>query len=125
MTQKAVVDTSALTKRRGARGQMKGRTLDPQALADVQALLGDSPRRPDLLIEFLHRIQDRYGYISAANIVALAQNIGASQVLFGSDYPHPEGLAEPSDFADAIADAPAGDILPDGGGKFVVRGFTR
>ncbi len=75
MTQKSVVDTSALTKRRGARGQMKGRTLDPQALADVQALLGDAPRRRDLLIEFLHRIQDRYGYISAAHIVALAQEM--------------------------------------------------
>ena len=75
MAQKAIVDTSALGKRRGARGQMKGRTLDPQALADVQALLGDSPRRRDLLIEFLHRIQDRYGCISAAHIVALAQEM--------------------------------------------------
>ena len=75
MTQKATVDTSALGKRRGARGQMKGRTLDPQALADVQALLGDAPRRRDLLIEFLHRIQDRYGCISAAHVVALAQEM--------------------------------------------------
>ncbi len=74
-TQNAVVDTSALGKRRGARGQLKGRTLDPQALSDVQALLGDAPRRRDLLIEFLHRIQDRYGCISAAHIVALAQEL--------------------------------------------------
>jgi predicted TIM-barrel fold metal-dependent hydrolase len=41
------------------------------------------------------------------DIVALAGAIGDRQVLFGSDYPHPEGLAEPSDFADAIA--PLGD----------------
>ena len=75
MTQKATVDISGLGKRRGARGQMKGRTLDPQALADVQALLGDAPRRRDLLIEFLHRIQDRYGFISAAHLVALAQEM--------------------------------------------------
>ena len=75
MTQKATVDISGLGKRRGARGQMKGRTLDPQALADVQALLGDAPRRRDLLIEFLHRIQDRYGFISAAHVVALAQEM--------------------------------------------------
>jgi formate dehydrogenase beta subunit len=75
MTSQAVVDTSALGKRRGARGQMKGRTLDPQALADVQALLGDQPRRPDLLIEFLHLIQDRHGCISAAHIVALAAEL--------------------------------------------------
>jgi len=75
MTQQAIVDTSALAKRRGARGQMKGRTLDPAALADVQALLGAAPRRADLLIEFLHRIQDRFGHVSAAHIVALAQEM--------------------------------------------------
>ena len=75
MTQKATVDISGLSKRRGARGQMKGRTLDPRALAEVQALLGDSPRRRDLLIEFLHRIQDHYNCISAAHVVALAQEM--------------------------------------------------
>jgi len=75
MTQQAIVDTSALAKRRGARGQMKGRTLDPAALVDVQALLGAAPRRADLLIEFLHRIQDRFGHVSAAHIVALAQEM--------------------------------------------------
>ena len=36
------------------------------------ALLGDAPRRRDLLIEYLHRIQDRYGCLSAAHLVALA-----------------------------------------------------
>ena len=45
-----------------ARGQPKGRAVDPQALAEVQALLGDAPRRRDLLIEFLHRIQDAHGH---------------------------------------------------------------
>ncbi len=33
------------------------------------------------------------------DIVALAELIGPSQVLFGSDYPHAEGLAEPREFA--------------------------
>jgi predicted TIM-barrel fold metal-dependent hydrolase len=33
------------------------------------------------------------------NVEALIDCIGASQVLFGSDYPHPEGLARPADFA--------------------------
>ncbi len=75
MTQKATVDISGLGKQRGARGQMKGRTLDPLALAEVQVLLGDAPRRRDLLLEFLHRIQDHYGFISAAHIVALAQEL--------------------------------------------------
>lgn len=31
--------------------------------------------------------------------VALAELIGVHRVLFGSDFPHPEGLAEPADFA--------------------------
>ena len=42
----------------------KGRQVDPQALDEVRALLGDRPRRRDLLIEHLHLIQDHYGYIS-------------------------------------------------------------
>ncbi len=57
---------------RKVRPVMKGRTLEPRALDEVRALLGGDPRRRDLLIEYLHRIQDRFGHISAAHIVALA-----------------------------------------------------
>ena len=53
----------------------KGRAVDPRALAKVRALLGDAPRRRDLLIEFLHRIQDRHYCISAAHLVALASEM--------------------------------------------------
>ncbi len=63
-------------KRRGAglalRPAPKGRSVDPRALEEVRALLGDEPRRRDLLIEHLHRIQDRYGHLSAAHLTALA-----------------------------------------------------
>ena len=38
----------------------------------MAALLGDAPRRRDLLIEYLHLIQDRFGCLSAAHLVALA-----------------------------------------------------
>jgi formate dehydrogenase len=41
----------------------------------VRALLGDAPRRRDLLIEHLHRIQDARGCLSAAHLVALAQEM--------------------------------------------------
>ena len=65
-----------------ARGAGKGRAVDVRALADVQALLDDAqrgtgidPRRRDLLIENLHRIQDRYGHIPASHIVALAREM--------------------------------------------------
>src|SRR4051794_15631360 len=71
----ATVDVTALTRRRGTRPHPKGRPVDPQALAQVQALLGDTPRRPDLLIEHLHRLQDAYGHLSAAHLVALAAEL--------------------------------------------------
>jgi len=57
----------------------KGRQVDDQALADVQALLGDRPRRRDLLIEFLHLIQDQYGHLSVAHLNALAQEMRLAQ----------------------------------------------
>jgi len=53
----------------------KGRSVDPRALAEVQQLLGTAPRRRDLLIEHLHRIQDRFGHLSAAHLAALAQEM--------------------------------------------------
>jgi formate dehydrogenase len=64
-------------KGRGKRvkGTPKGRRVDPQAREDIRALLGNAPRRRDLLIEHLHRIQDRYGCLSAPHIVALADEM--------------------------------------------------
>ncbi|MGY3439439.1 MULTISPECIES: NAD(P)H-dependent oxidoreductase subunit E [unclassified Marinovum] len=53
----------------------KGRQYDDAALVDVQALLGDRPRRRDLLIEFLHLVQDRYGHLSSAHLRALAEEM--------------------------------------------------
>ena len=53
----------------------KGRQVDPRALDEVRALLGERERRRDLLIEHLHLIQDRYGYLSAAHLAALAQEM--------------------------------------------------
>ena len=57
----------------------KGRRVDPQALAEVQQLLDGSPRRADLLIEHLHKIQDAYGHLSAAHLAALAQEMNMAQ----------------------------------------------
>ena len=74
MEQKAI-DTSGMRKRGKDGGRPKGRQVEPRALAEVRALLGDAPRRRDLLIEFLHRIQDAHGHLSAAHIVALAQEM--------------------------------------------------
>jgi formate dehydrogenase beta subunit len=57
----------------------KGRQIDPAALDAVRALLGDAPRRRDLLIEHLHLIQDRYGHLSAAHLAALAHEMKLAQ----------------------------------------------
>ncbi|HIP76846.1 MAG TPA: NADH-quinone oxidoreductase subunit F, partial [Kiloniellaceae bacterium] len=53
----------------------KGRQLDIEALAEVQALLGERPRRADLLIEHLHLIQDAHGHLSARHLRALAEEM--------------------------------------------------
>ena len=57
----------------------KGRRVDPQALLEVQALLGDESRQSDLLIEHLHKLQDRYGCLSAPHLAALAQEMRLAQ----------------------------------------------
>lgn len=57
------------------RSRPRGRQVDPVALDEVRALLGDQPRRRDLLIEHLHRIQDRYHALSGAHLVALADEM--------------------------------------------------
>jgi formate dehydrogenase len=61
-----------------ARGTPKGRRVDPEALNAVRKLLGPAPRRRDLLIEHLHRIQDRTGHLSAPHLAALAQEMKLS-----------------------------------------------
>src|SRR2546430_11004067 len=71
----ARTDDRGLGRRNRPRKTPKGRQVEPQALAQVRALLGDRERRRDLLIEHLHLIQDRYGYLSAAHLAALAQEM--------------------------------------------------
>src|SRR5580698_4921854 len=72
-------ETSPKKKKGGGRGRVrstpKGRRVDPKAREEVRALLGDEPRRRDLLIEHLHKIQDRYGCLAAPHVVALADEM--------------------------------------------------
>src|SRR5260221_6066122 len=75
----AGTDDRGLGRRNRPRKTPKGRQVEPQALAQVRALLGDRERRRDLLIEHLHLIQDRYGYLSAAHLAALAQEMKLAQ----------------------------------------------
>ncbi|MGP6156236.1 MAG: NAD(P)H-dependent oxidoreductase subunit E [Vulcanimicrobiaceae bacterium] len=66
--------------RRKKRREGKGRPVDPQALLEVRALLGDQPRSRDLLVEHLHKVQDRYKCLSPAHIVALAEEMRLAPV---------------------------------------------
>jgi formate dehydrogenase beta subunit len=64
--------------RKRAISSPKGRQVDPTAAQEIELLLGDRPRRRDLLIEHLHLIQDTYKQISAAHLAALADEMKLS-----------------------------------------------
>ncbi len=57
----------------------KGRQVVPSALQEIQSLLEDLPQRQDLLIEYLHLIQDKYGSLSSAHLAALASIMNLAQ----------------------------------------------
>ena len=90
----------------------KGRQVEPGALQDVLALLGDAPRRRDLLIEHLHRIQDAYGRLADGHLVALARemNLSMAEVYEVATFYH---------HFDVVRDAGSG--TPDPAAKLTVR----
>ena len=57
----------------------KGRQVTEEALLDIKILLGDRERRADLLIEFLHLVQDEFNHLSAQHLAALAEELRLSQ----------------------------------------------
>ena len=90
----------------------KGRQVDPATLEEVQALLGAKPLRRDLLIEYLHALQDRYHHMSTAHIRALADllRIGQAEVFeVASFYAHfdpvAEGQTPPPDLTIRVCDS--------------------
>jgi formate dehydrogenase len=62
-----------------ARNTPKGRQVDPLARDDVATLLEGSEIRRDLLIEYLHLIQDKFGHLSDAHLAALAEAMKIAQ----------------------------------------------
>lgn len=77
----ALDDRSGVWKSGKGKGRRtpKGRQLEDQAWEEVRDLLGDAPRRRDLLIEYLHLIQDKFGHLSAAHLRALAEEMRIAQ----------------------------------------------
>ncbi len=64
---------------KNARPFPKGRIIEPEALDEVRALLGERARARDLLIEHIHLIQDAYGHVSARHLRALAEDMNLPQ----------------------------------------------
>lgn len=106
MVEKTVIPIKVSKERK--RQAPKGRRVDPQALAEVQALLGDAPRQRDLLIEHLHLINDRFGQLASPHLAALAQEMRMAQAEVyevASFYHHFDVVKE--DAEGKIAAAPA------------------
>jgi len=68
-----------LSKIRRPRRTPKGRQVDPGAREEIARLLEGAPLDREYLIENLHRIQDRYGSLSAERLAALADAMKLSQ----------------------------------------------
>lgn len=69
------MDKAVSRKRNKMKGEKRGRRVDPEALQQIHDLISALPVRRDLLIEYLHLIQDKFGCISAAHITALASTM--------------------------------------------------
>jgi formate dehydrogenase beta subunit len=103
--------------RSGVRSIPKGRAVDPKAREEVRALLGDAPRDRDLLIEHLHRINDRFGHLPAAHLAALAQemNLALTEVYEVATFYHhfevvKEGEATPPQLTVRVCDSIACEL---------------
>ena len=70
------MDKVVSRKRNKMKGEKRGRRVNPETLKQIQDLIAALPVRRDLLIEYLHLIQDKFGHISAAHITALASIMG-------------------------------------------------
>ncbi|MDT8989463.1 NADH-ubiquinone oxidoreductase-F iron-sulfur binding region domain-containing protein [Curvibacter sp. APW13] len=83
------------------KGQLKGRQPSEAALARVQALVGDGPYRRDLLIEYLHRLQDAFQGLLEADLVALAKllNISMAEVFEVASFYHHFDIVRDGDTA--------------------------
>jgi formate dehydrogenase len=79
MNARTIPIVAAPVERQRKRQAPKGRQVDPSAVEDVLRLLGDRPRRRDLLIEHLHLLQDHFGHLSSSHLAALAREMGLAQ----------------------------------------------
>jgi len=79
-----------MKRTRGKKGRIMGRTMDQKALSEVRELLKGESLKREMLIEYLHRIQDRFHHISNRHILALAMemNIPMTEVYETATFYH-------------------------------------
>lgn len=63
----------AVADRRRSRSQLRGRPVEAEALDEVRQLLAESPPQRDLLLEYLHALNDHVGYLTLRHLRALAE----------------------------------------------------
>ena len=96
----------------------KGRQVDPAALAEVQALLGDRDRRPDLLIEHLHLLQDHVGCLHARHLAALALIAALGPAIGPDRYQVGDEVAEA--VRESFGERATVALRPDGTGRWLL-----
>ena len=74
-----ILDAAGGASRQRKRQAPKGRQVEAGALAEVLHLIGPGPYRRDLLIEYLHRLQDHFGQLGTPHLAALAQALRLPQ----------------------------------------------
>lgn len=57
------------------KSKLKGRQVDDASLQEVRALVGAAPHRRDLLIEYLHKVNDAFRCLHERHLVALAKEM--------------------------------------------------
>ncbi|HEX7324918.1 MAG TPA: NAD(P)H-dependent oxidoreductase subunit E [Rhodanobacteraceae bacterium] len=72
------VSLEGVRRRKRRRAQAKGRQVDATARNAVREVLGDLPRRRDMLLECLHRINDRFGCLRVEHLAAVAEELHLS-----------------------------------------------
>lgn len=79
-----------MKRTRGKKGRIMGRIMDQKALSEVRELLNGGSRKREMLIEYLHRIQDKFHYISSRHILSLAMemNIPMTEVYETATFYH-------------------------------------
>lgn len=61
--------------RRQGRRKPRGRVVEAGPRADIDEILSGETAKRDRLIEYLHRLQDRFGHLSADHLAALAERL--------------------------------------------------